>query len=143
MATGKVDNSGTLADLDKFERVLPKAALKAMRSTAQFASLFVTKYLHGPRPMFLQSVSNTLRTHIGYTAELHGRDVYGYIGTNAKSKKGFNYPEYWEQGIENHNRRGLRKFLAPAIGHNQRAIGATFNQEFKKELTIAMKGGTK
>ena len=133
-----VDNRATLDDIHRLELALPRAELKGMQNAVDYAVLMVPKFLKGPRPDHLDVKSGNLSQYISGVVEKLGNNVDGYIGTNVKSNKGFNYPEYWEESGSAHG--GPRPFLRPTIETYNKQIWRQFNNGMDSVIEPIFRG---
>lgn len=104
-------------DMNALEEVIPGLNTKALGLAAEFVRGRVqSNYLRGPRPERLEVRSARLIGSIQSEVIRDGKDSKAYVGSNAVSPEGFNYPGYWEYSGEKHG--GPRPFLAPAVEEN-------------------------
>jgi len=139
------DVSKTIADLDRLKAINTEAMKLAMLDTVKYAALFVRGELQGPRPSRLIS-KHGLTNRIGFDVEQSGKLTIGYIGTNIKSEKGFNYPEWWEvraHAWKRENRHASvspRPFLKPAVINNKESIQSKFQRRYEIHFKELSKG---
>jgi hypothetical protein len=105
------------ADLEALKSAIPDMNERAIGLAAEFVRGRVQKdYLMGPRPERLEVRSARLIQSIQSETERDGDDTKAYVGSNARSTGGFNYPAYWEYDGSKHG--GPRPFLGPAVEEN-------------------------
>ncbi len=129
MVNIKIDTSKAERDFSALVMKVPFLALEPMKKVGIFIAGRSQKlYLRGPRPRFLEVDTSRLRGSISSEAHLEGKNIVGTIGTNVKSKSGYNYPGRWEFGTN------LRPFLQPAREKHRSEWHKIFLKDFKKNL---------
>ena len=124
-----IDTKKAEKDLLALTRRVPFLALAPMKKAGIFIAGRSQKlYLRGPRPKFLEVDTSRLRGSISSEAHLEGKNIVGTIGTNIKSKSGYNYPGRWEFGTN------PRPFLKPARDNHRDEWYKIFLKDFKKDL---------
>lgn len=133
----KVHDEKFRKDIDALGAAIPEMnRLSLGRAAEQVRGWVQTKYLSGPRPEFLVSgprpTTGRLKGSIQSETIRNGKDSKAYIGSNAKSKKGYNYPGYWEFDGSRHG--GPRPFLGPAVEREKEKWINIWIGELKKRL---------
>ena len=132
----EIDSKKAINDLTALALKIPQFMLIPLRRAALWiVGQSQNKYLRGPSPQYLRKKSGRLRTSIGEETKLEGKEVIAHIGTNVKSKRGFNYPGYWEDDGTGKGHGGPRPFLAPARDRDRGKWMSIFEKEFKVRLT--------
>jgi hypothetical protein len=104
-------------DMDALQAVIPDMNEKALGLAAEFVRGRVQKdYLMGPRPERLEVRTARLINSIQSDVRREGKDSKAFVGSNARSPQGYNYPGYWEYDGSKHG--GPRPFLGPAVEEN-------------------------
>lgn len=114
-----VHDEKAIADLSKLGEMLPDWNEIGIKRAAEFVRGVVQKYyLRGPRPEKLGVRTARLINSVDTETKREGRDTRAWVGTNAKSDSGYNYPAYWEYDGSKHG--GPRPFLRPAVEEHQK-----------------------
>jgi len=101
-------------DIDALQEAIPEMNEKSLGLAAEFVRGRVQKdYLMGPRPERLDVRTARLIGSIQSKVIREGKDSKAYVGSNAVSPEGYNYPGYWEYSGSKHG--GPRPFLGPAV----------------------------
>lgn len=109
-----IHSEKAIVDLRKLEAVIPDYNEIAVKRAAEYLRFVVQKYfLRGPRPQILDVRTARLVNSVDTETERTGADTRAWVGTNARSDTGYNYPAYWEYDGSKHG--GPRPFLAPAV----------------------------
>jgi len=120
-------------DMDALQAVIPDMNAKSLGLAAEFVRGRVQKdYLMGPRPDRLEVRTARLIGSIQSDVIRDGKDSRAFVGSNAKSPEGFNYPGYWEFDGSKHG--GPRPFLGPAVEENSERWINIWIGELKKRL---------
>jgi len=115
----KVESKKPIRDLSRFAEAIPDAMEKALDRASLFVAGRVQKdFLQGPRPTRLRVDSGRLKLSISNFVERPSKTtVRAFVGSNAISDSGVNYPLYWE--IDGSRHGGPRPFLVPAVDQNR------------------------
>jgi hypothetical protein len=109
-----VHSEKAIADLKELYVMLPDWNELGLKRAAEFVRGVVQKhYLRGPRPEKLGVRTSRLHDSVDKDTKREGRDTRAWVGTNALSDEGYNYPSYWEYDGSKHG--GPRPFLRPAV----------------------------
>ena len=123
--------------LRKLHPIVRESVEKTMESVGSWGKRHVKgDFLNGPRPRRLRQDTGKLYKSIKYSVEKSGNNFLTHIGTNVLSKKGFNYPEYWEYRGTKHG--GPRPFLHPLLDEKGRDLQNVFNMVLRKEILIKL-----
>jgi hypothetical protein len=123
-------------DFDALQEVIPDMNEKALGHAAAFVRGRVQKdYLRGPRPERLEVRSGRLIGSIQSAVVREGKVSKAFVGSNAVSKKGFNYPGYWENDpVFPDRKRDPRPFLNPAVEDNADKWVTVWINNLKKRI---------
>lgn len=120
-------------DMAALEGVLPDLLEKSFGLAAEYVRGRVQKeYLRGPRPERLGVRSARLINSIQSSTEREGDDTRAFVGSNALSTGGFNYPGYWEFDGSKHG--GPRPFLAPAVEEDSEKWIGVWLRDLKRRV---------
>jgi HK97 gp10 family phage protein len=120
-------------DMDALQAVIPEINERSLGKAAAFvAGRVQSNYLRGPRPDRLEVRTARLIGSIQSETKRDGKDTKAYVGSNAVSKEGYNYPGYWEYDGSKHG--GPRPFLSPAVEENADKWINIWIGELKKRL---------
>jgi hypothetical protein len=120
-------------DMDALQEVIPDINEKAIGLAAAFVRGRVQKdYLMGPRPERLEVRTARLIGSIQSETIREGKDTRAFVGSNAVSKEGYNYPGYWEYDGSKHG--GPRPFLGPAVEDNADKWVTVWINNLKKRI---------
>jgi hypothetical protein len=106
-ARAKADLAELKYHISDYNEIAMKRAVEYVRGVVQ------KNFLRGPRPEKLNVRTARLINSVDTQTERMGDDTRAWIGTNARSDTGFNYPSYWEYDGSKHG--GPRPFLRPAV----------------------------
>ena len=106
-ARAKADLAELKYHIADYNEIAMKRAVEYVRGVVQ------KDFLRGPRPEKLNVRTARLINSVDTETIREGDDTRAFIGTNAKSDSGYNYPAYWEYDGSKHG--GPRPFLRPAV----------------------------
>lgn len=114
----KINDEKFKKDIAALKTAIPDMVEKSLGYAAEFVRGRVqADYLRGPRPERLRVDTARLINSIQSATSRQGTEIKAFIGSNALSDTGFNYPRYWELSGSRHG--GPRPFLWPAVEQNR------------------------
>lgn len=125
----EIKTNDTVRDMRRLKAAMPKFHARGLTAAGQYLVGQVQKNkLQGQA---LNRDSSRLIGSIDFDIVKRGLDQILYIGSNAKSKKGFNYPKYWEMEA---TRVPPRPYLEPTIRERNFRARTLFKKQIIRDV---------
>lgn len=139
-----IHNKKALKDIKHLGQIIREAMMASAKDLGKWGvSQIRQNYLRGPKPEHLRKDTGYLIRSIGNKIETARDGLHIYIGTGLTSKKGFNYPGYWEFSGRAHYPNTPRPFLSPFIDRQGTDINDRFGQVFVREFKTKTRLGAR